>query len=183
MNLHTLEKNTISIQLLPLCLLLFFAFSPRVLNSGIKKCFDRLVFQDAVCEECFSNIFDVSTFTFCYCFYDVFIHKIVLVSRYLLFSSISYPFKVFKFDTEVLRHSCAVSSLKTFSRLLQSIAFLCLILFLIFAWNNFPFRVCNNYLLDVSRSVAESHCSTGFSCTFSWLWANQCFLNFRFRFR
>ena len=38
----------------PLCLPLFFAFSSELLNSGIKSCFDGAVFQDAVCEECFS---------------------------------------------------------------------------------------------------------------------------------
>ena len=43
----------ISVQQLPLCLPLFFAFSSKVLNSGIKSCFDGVVFQDAVCEECF----------------------------------------------------------------------------------------------------------------------------------
>ena len=36
--------------------------------------------------------------------------------------------------------------------------------------------ICNNDLLDFNRSVAESCCSTGFSCAFSWLWTNQCFL-------
>ena len=52
--LITLEENIISVQKLPLCLPLFFAFSSEVLNSGIKSCFDGVVFQDAVCEECFS---------------------------------------------------------------------------------------------------------------------------------
>ena len=42
---------------------------------------------------------------------------------------------------------------------------------------------CNNDLLDLNRSVAESCCSTGFSCAFSWLLASQWFLNFRFWFR
>ena len=89
----------ISVQQLPLCLPLFFAFSSEVLNSGIKSCFDGVVFQDAVCEECFS----VFTFSSCYCFYDGFIHKIILVSRFLPFLCISYPLKVFKFDTGNLR--------------------------------------------------------------------------------
>ena len=40
----------------------------------------------------------------------------------------------------------------------------------------FPvWRICNNDLTKVNRSVAESCCSTGFSCVFSWLWANQRF--------
>ena len=52
--LITLEENMISVQQLPLCLPLFFAFSSEVLNNGIKSCFDGVVFQDAVCEECFS---------------------------------------------------------------------------------------------------------------------------------
>ena len=37
-------------------------------------------------------------------------------------------------------------------------------------------------LLDFNRSVTESCFSTVFSCAFSWLWANQCFFNFRFWF-
>ena len=52
--LITLEKNMISVQQLSLSLPLLFAFSSEVLNSGIKSCFDGVVFQDAVCEECFS---------------------------------------------------------------------------------------------------------------------------------
>ena len=52
--LITLEEIMISIQQLPLCLPLFFAFSSEVLNSGIKSCFDGVVFQDTACEECFS---------------------------------------------------------------------------------------------------------------------------------
>ena len=44
----------ISVQQLPLYHPLLFAFSSEVLNSGMKSCFDGVVFQDAVCEECFS---------------------------------------------------------------------------------------------------------------------------------
>ena len=40
----------------------------------------------------------------------------------------------------MLRDSCAVPLLKTLNRLPQSIAFLCLILFLMFACNNYLFR-------------------------------------------
>ena len=35
--------------------------------------------------------------------------------------------------------------------------------------------ICNNGLLDFNRSLVESCSSTGFSCAFSSLWANQCF--------
>ena len=84
-------------------------------------------------------VFGVFTFSFCYCFYEGFIHKIILVSQFLPFICISYPLKVFKFDTGIFRDLCAVSSLKTSSRLPQSIAFLCLVLFLMLACNNFPF--------------------------------------------
>ena len=119
---------------------ILFEVPSEVLNSGIKSSFDGVIFQDAVCEERFSLIFGLSTFNFCYCFYEDFIHKIILVSRFLHFICISYPLKVFKFDTGILRNSCAVTLIKTLSRLPQSIAFLCLILFLMFACNNFPFR-------------------------------------------
>ena len=78
-------------------------------------------------------VFGVFTFSFCYCFYEGFIHKIILVSQFLPFICISYPLKSFKFDTGVLRVSCAVPLLTTLSRLPQNIAFLCL-----FACNNFP---------------------------------------------
>ena len=84
-------------------------------------------------------IFGVFTFSFCYCLYEGFIHKIVLVRQFLSFIFINYPLKVFKFDTGILRDSCAVPLLKTLSRLPQSIAFLCLVLFLMFGCNNFPF--------------------------------------------
>ena len=82
-------------------------------------------------------VFGAFTFSFCYCFYEGFIHKVI---GFLPFICISYPLKVFKFDTGILSDSCAVSLLKTWSRLPQSIAFLCLILFLMFVCNNFPFR-------------------------------------------
>ena len=77
---------------------------------------------------------------YCYCFYEGFIYKIIVVSQFLHFICISYPLKVFKFDTEILRDSCAVPLLKRLSRLPQGIAFLCLILFFMFACNNYPFR-------------------------------------------
>ena len=85
-------------------------------------------------------VFGVFTVNFCYSFYEGFIHKIILVSLFLPFICISYPLKDFKFDTGILRDSCAVPLLKTLSRLPQSVAFLCLILFLMFACNNYPFR-------------------------------------------
>ena len=85
-------------------------------------------------------VFSVFTFSFCYSFYEGFIHKIVLVSLFLPFICISYPLRVFKFDTGILRDSRAVPLLKTLSRLPQSVAFLCLILFLMFACNNYPFH-------------------------------------------
>ena len=112
-------------------------------------------------------VFGVFTFSFCYSFYEGFIHKIILVSLFLSFICIRYPLKVFKFDTGILCDSCALPLLKTLSRLQQSIAFLCLILFLIFVCNNSPFRAfVTMILLDVNRNVAESCCSTGFSCVF-----------------
>ena len=88
--LITLEENIISVQQLPVCLPLFFVFSSEVLNSGIKSCFDGVVFQDVVCEECLVYVFGVFTFSvFCYCFYEGFIPKIILVNWLLLFICIS----------------------------------------------------------------------------------------------
>ena len=88
--LITLEENIISVQQLPVCLPLFFVFSSEVLNSGIKSCFDGVVFQDVVCEECLVYVFGVFTFSvFCYCFYEGFIPKIILVSWLLLFICVS----------------------------------------------------------------------------------------------
>ena len=85
-------------------------------------------------------VFDAFSFSFFYCIYEGFIHKIILVSRFLPFICMSYPLKVFRFDTGILSDLCAVPLLNILSRLPQSIAFLCLILFLMFACNNFPFR-------------------------------------------
>ena len=113
LKLITLEENIISVQQLSLCLPLIFAFSSEVLNSGLKSCFDGVVFQDVVYEEC-SSIF---TFSFCYCSYEGFIHKVILVSPFWPFICISYPLKVFKFDNWILRDLCAVPFLKTLSRL------------------------------------------------------------------
>ena len=98
-------------------------------------------------------VFGVFTFSFCYCFYEGFIHRIILVSRFLPYICISYPLKVFKFDTGILRDSCAVPLLKTLSRLPQSIAFLCLILLLMFTCNNFPFRAFVTMIYWTSTKV------------------------------
>ena len=151
--LITLEENIISVQQHPLCLPLFFAFSSEVLNSGIKSCFDRVVFQDAVYEKCFSIRLRSLHLYFCYYFYEGFIHEIVLVSRFLPFTCISYPLKVFKFDTGILRDSYAVPLLKTLTRQRQSIVFLCLFLFLMFPCNNFPFRAFVTMLYSTSTEV------------------------------
>ena len=121
-------------------------------------------------------VFGVFTLSFCYCFSEGFIHKIILVSRFLPLICFSYSFKVFKFDTRILRDSCAVPLLKTLIRLPQSIAFLCQILFLMFACNNFLFRAFLTMIYWVfNRSVAESCYSTGSYCAFSWLWADNVF--------
>ena len=77
---------------------------------------------------------------FFYCFYESFIHKIILVIQLLPLICISSPLKVFKFVIGILRNSCAVPLLETLNRLPQSLAYLCLILFPMFACNNFPFR-------------------------------------------
>ena len=98
-------------------------------------------------------VLGVFTFSFCYSFYEGFIHKVILVIFFLPFICISYPLKVSKFDTGILRDSCVVPLLKTLSRLLQSIAFLCLILFLMFTWNNFPFRVFVTLIYWTSTDV------------------------------
>ena len=89
-------------------------------------------------------VFGVFTFSFYYFFYEGFVHEVILVSLFLPFICISYPIKVFEFDTGILRDSCTVPLLKTLRRLPQSTAFLCLILFLMFACNSYLF--CNNYL-------------------------------------
>ena len=91
LKLNTLEENIISVQHFPLCLPLFFVSSSEVLNSSIKSCFNGVVFQDAVCEECFIYVFVVFTFSvFCYCFYEGFIPTIILVS--LIFTFYLYQF-------------------------------------------------------------------------------------------
>ena len=82
-----------------------------------------------------------------------FMHKIILVSESLPFIYISYPLKVFKFDTGILPDSCAVPLRKILSTLPQSIAFLCLILFLMFAYNNFPFRAFVTMIYWTSTEV------------------------------
>ena len=95
----------------------------------------------------------VFTFSFCFYIYEGFVHKIILVTRFLPFICISYLLKVFKFDTGNLRDPCAVLLIKTLSRLPQSIAFLCLILFLMFACNNFLFGAFVSMIYWTSTEV------------------------------
>ena len=84
-------------------------------------------------------LFGVFTSQFLLLFYEDSIPKIIIVSQFLLFICISYPLKVFRFNTGILHDSCAVLLLKTLCRLPQSVAFSCLILFFMPACNNFPF--------------------------------------------
>ena len=98
-------------------------------------------------------VFGVFTFNFCYSFYEGFIQKIIPVSLFLPFISTSYPVKVFKFDTGILRDSSAVPLLKTLSRLPQGVAFSCLILFLMFAFTKFSFRVFVKVIYWTSTEV------------------------------
>ena len=90
---------------------------------------------------------------------------------------ISCPLKVLRFNTGILHDSCEVPLTKTLNGVLSIeysyfmfdfVSHVCLQWFSV--W-----RICNNDLTKINRSVAESCCSTGFSCVFSWLWANQRF--------
>ena len=102
-------------------------------------------------------VFGVFTFSFSYCFYEGFIHKIIPVSRFLPFICIKicikYLLKVFKFDTGILCDSYAVPLLRTFSRLPQCIAFLCMTLFLMFACINFLFHAFVTMIYWTSTEV------------------------------
>ena len=98
-------------------------------------------------------VFGVFTFSFSYCFYEGFIHKIILVSQVLSFICISYPLEVFKFDIRIFRDSCAVPLLTTLNWLTQSLAFLCVILFLMFACDNFLFRAFVTMIYWTSTEV------------------------------
>ena len=114
-------------------------------------------------------LFVVFNFTFCYCFYEGFIHKIVLVSRFSPFICIftfylSFLLKVFRFDTEILRDSCVVLLLKTLSRLPQGVAFLC---FFTSACNIFRFA----YLLQSFAEHQQKCC-----WIFLFPWIQLCFL-------
>ena len=82
--------------------------------------FTELFFKMQFVKNVLVYVFGAFTFSFCYCFYEGFIHKIILVRRVLPFICISCPLKVFKFDTGIPRDSCAVLLLKT-------LTFLCLI--------------------------------------------------------
>ena len=86
-------------------------------------------------------VFRIFTFSFCYCFYEGFTHKIILVSQFLPFICISHLLKVFKFDIKILHDPSVVTLLKSLSRLPQGMVLLCRILFLMFACNNFPLRL------------------------------------------
>ena len=65
----------------------------------------------------------------------------------------SYALKVFKFNSDIVRDLCEVLLLKTLSRLPQSIAFLCLIFFLMFACNNFLLRAFVTMIYWTSKEV------------------------------
>ena len=106
----------------------------------------ELFFKLQFVKKSFVYVFGVFIFSFCSCFHEGFIHKIILVSRFLpikvplsrLVSAIRFRL-IFKFDTRSLRVLCIMPLLKTLSRLPQSTAFLCLILFLMFVCHSFPF--------------------------------------------
>ena len=119
----------------------------------LKDVLTELFFKMQFIKNVLVYVFGVFTFSFCYCFYEGFIHKIILISQFLPFICIKYPLKVFRFDTGIFRDSCAVPLLKSLSRLPQSKAFSCLILFLMFACNNFPFRAFVTMIYWTSTEV------------------------------
>ena len=138
----------------PLIPTIAFLHSPlRFLTVVQKAVSTKLFFKMQFMKNVLVYVFGAFTFSFCYCFYEGFIHKIILASQFLPFICISYPLKVFKFDTGILRDSCAVPLLKALSRLPLSIAFLCLILFLVFACNNFSFRALVTMIYWTSTEV------------------------------
>ena len=77
--------------------------------------------------------------------------QLLFASLFSPFICISYYLKVF--DTGILRDSYAVPLLKTLSTLPQSIAFLCLILFLMLASNNYPVRTFVTMIYWMSAKV------------------------------
>ena len=77
----------------------------------------------------------------------------ILVSQFLPFICIKCRLNVFKFSTGILRDLFTAHLLKTLRRLRQGIAFLCLILFLMFACNNFPFRAFVTMIYGKSTEV------------------------------
>ena len=138
--LISLEENIISVQQLPLCLLWFFVFSSQVLNSGIKSCFDRVVFQVAICEECFCIRLWCHHLQFLLLFFW-FIEVLSLKLFYkLIFTLYLHELIAQRFDTGILHGSCAVILLKTLSRLPHILVFPCLILPLMAACKNIPFH-------------------------------------------
>ena len=122
--LMTFEENKISVQQLP------YAFHCS-LYSPLRRYKKVAVLKELCYKMQFvKNVLYTSSassplvFFFCYCFYEGFIPKIIPVSWFLLFICISYQLKVFGFDTGILRNSCSVLLLKTFSSLPQSVAFM-----------------------------------------------------------
>ena len=88
----------------PLMPSIFFLHSPLRFSTVVSKVVStKLFFQMQLVKNVLVYIFGVFTFIFCYCFHEDLIHKIILVSQFLPFICISYPLKVFKSDTGILR--------------------------------------------------------------------------------
>ena len=106
-------------------------------------------------------------------FHESLIPKIVLVSRFLLFICISYLPKVLDLT---LVSSMVLSRLPQTEHCNFMPDFVCRM-----CLQSFPVSpICNNDLLSVNRSSAESGCSTGFSVSCLDFEQINTFLNFRF---
>ena len=92
----------------------------RFLTVVLKVVLTELFFKMQFVKNVLVYVFGVFTFSFCYSFYEGFTHEIILVSLFLPFICISYPLRIFKFDTGILRDACAVPLLQTLSRLPQN---------------------------------------------------------------
>ena len=95
-----LKENIISVQQLPLCLPLFFVFLSEVLKSGIKSCFGRVAFQDAVIMLylCVAFLFH-KEFPYAFCCKDC--KNVIGEKKFLQSRLFCLFFSFFKFPTEI----------------------------------------------------------------------------------
>ena len=152
------EEDIISVHQPLLCIPWFIIFSSETLNSGIRSCFDGVVFKRQFVKNVLIYAFDVFLFRDFSLFLRGFHHYDYFSLWILKFTCVKSLLKVFVFDTGIICVSSTVYHIRwALTKLLHSMA-IHAVSFASDVWlqSFFVLRISNNNLMNAYTSVGES---------------------------